>query len=564
MENRLFTTLERISLTPEVGTKAYEDWLEHSKFIQFLLEPSEEVPLYVSFQHTYIYSVFLPLSALRGNYVDQLREWDCSPTSSWGYGYSFDKRGKPKDIRAHAPMDLCRPALLKGATPAIWLRRFDGRRGNKSYLEVNQTLTHLHGLHFDESTNAYCRLDDAGDIEPCLVLNYSPSQIVVTLKRDIADFHMFLTKTVMVRFFDRMVCRDWKRFGGWGADSHLVQKAQREVYWRHGQISFTNQPEASYIRGFQIVRNQSRRRKLVAMATGESLERKKYAKFIAWDWKNKKLGTFSCDPSKLGNYFVKSDKPYETTPAFFKPEVLLRYKADPEKYTVEDRHITCRGTWGLETYDINEAGQVHTYLIYLSRLPYSEQLYWKSFNEKPKGGISRRAIRTDFEASWDADYDPLNAMKASLKQLASTWPKLWECHDEASYTQLNYPVTNAEKEWADEIHNLSKLVVEGLKYPYLKAISTSLDCFDPKHQTVKLLKAILLAKEVNNMEVDGIIAPLKEIQLLRTKIAGHRKGDEAKQLVAGLMRKWGSLRDHFRTLVTQTDKALNVLLGLKF
>ncbi|WP_446808486.1 hypothetical protein ACH50O_14495 [Methylomonas sp. 2BW1-5-20] len=98
---------------------------------------------------------------------------------------------------------------------------------------------------------------------------------------------------------------------------------------------------------------------------------------------------------------MSSDLPFATSPAFFRPEVLLKYKADPDKYQIESRSIHCRGGWFLKSFDINEAGQVHAYLCDLSHLPYAEQLYWKSFNEPPKAGISTRAYRSDFLAQWD-------------------------------------------------------------------------------------------------------------------------------------------------------------------
>lgn len=63
--------------------------------------------------------------------------------------------------------------------------------------------------------------------------------------------------------------------------------------------------------------------------------------------------------------------------------------ADPlratRRPTLEERSITCRNAWDLPTFDINEAGQVHTYICYLAKLPYEDQLYWKSFNEWPRG-----------------------------------------------------------------------------------------------------------------------------------------------------------------------------------
>jgi hypothetical protein len=127
---------------------------------------------------------------------------------------------------------------------------------------------------------------------------------------------------------------------------------------------------------------------------------REYASFVAQDWKNRVIREISCAPGATANYFTKSDSPYETTPAFFRPEVLTKYKSDPSKYTLEERSISCRGAWSLRTYDINEAGQVHTYLVYLRDLPYAEQLYWKAFNEEPKAPLSKRAIGTDFEGQF--------------------------------------------------------------------------------------------------------------------------------------------------------------------
>ena len=88
-------------------------------------------------------------------------------------------------------------------------------------------------------------------------------------------------------------------------------------------------------------------------------EAKQYESFIAYDLKNGVVEEISCAPGATANYFTKSDLPFEITPAFFRPEVLQRYKSDPTKYTLEERSISCRGTWSLQTYDINEAGQVH-------------------------------------------------------------------------------------------------------------------------------------------------------------------------------------------------------------
>jgi hypothetical protein len=86
--------------------------------------------------------------------------------------------------------------------------------------------------------------------------------------------------------------------------------------------------------------------------------------------KNGVIREISCAPGATANYFTESDLPFELSPAFFSPEVLRKYKADSDKYSLAGRSISCRCAWSLQTYDVNEAGQVHTYLVYLRNLPY--------------------------------------------------------------------------------------------------------------------------------------------------------------------------------------------------
>ncbi|WP_333653430.1 hypothetical protein [Dissulfurispira sp.] len=324
-----------------------------------------------------------------------------------------------------------------------------------------------------------------------------------------------------------------------------------------------NLPTAGWLRGFQIIRNHQPRKKMIKILAGEYSKPQKYEKFIADDWKHNKIALCSCDPKKLGNYFGKSDKPYATSPAFFKPAVLLKYKQNPEKYTLEQRSISCRGSWGLKTYDINEAGQVHTYLCYLGDLPHSEQLYWKSYNEGPKAKISKRAFTTDFMGTWDLSYEPLSALKKSLQELEQTKVELWSCANKKLYQQLNYPVTDAVKEYADEIHTLDKLVIEDFRRPYIKKIAISMNCDDSKLGTIKLLRKILETKGIDSYEINEIISPLDEIHFLRTKLAGHSSGKEADNIRKDLIAKHGDLRKHFCNLVEKTDKAIKELTRIQ-
>jgi hypothetical protein len=159
--------------------------------------------------------------------------------------------------------------------------------------------------------------------------------------------------------------------------------------------------------------------------------------------------------------------------------VLHRYKADQEKYEVQDRSISCRGTWSLRTYDINDAGQVHTYLRYLRELPYKEQLYWKAFNEWPKAWLSKRAITTDFKGEVYAEYDALNALKHKIRRLDDSPPAWWSPRGDKLLNTVHYPATAASTEWANEILALDQLLVEGFRSKNLKALAKELGRMPP-------------------------------------------------------------------------------------
>jgi hypothetical protein len=564
-EEQVLKELESICRLPRLGTEDYSKSLEQNDFLQFLLDTrTGNVLLYCSFKHSFIYSVLIPSRSLKSSYVEDLMEWQSSPGDSWGYGYGFSKRGGLKHFISK-PFDSNSSKILARGQPLTFLRYFEGKGDRKGYIEVSQFLTHLHDLHFMDERGAYCRINKDGDIEEVVKTLYPPEGgYITTIKQDVLDFHLFLNKSVLVRFFDRVVYDK-----EWGLDQKEQQRAdfsdeKNEIYARRGiLINQKGQAISSWIRGFQVVRNKQPRRVMLSRLTGNDLEPKKYETFICWDWKHERVAELSCAPHELGNYFVESDKPFETSPAFFKPDVLLKYKQDPEKYTLDQRHIKCRNSWHLQTYDVNEAGQVFTYLCYLGDLPHNEQLHWKQYNENPKAGISERALKTDFKAEWDLSYEPLLQLKASLEELSRSKSELWTCRDSSLNTQLNYVVSDSVKEWADEIQTLDKLVVEGFNHQYLKGLSQLLDCYDHTLGSVKLLGAILKAKAISSAEIEQIIAPLEEIQLLRTRFSAHVSGTAEKdQIRKNIITEHGTLKRHFRDLVEKTDKGIKILLEL--
>jgi hypothetical protein len=316
----------------------------------------------------------------------------------------------------------------------------------------------------------------------------------------------------------------------------------------------------AFRRGCQIVRTKTTKESLLERFGLGTKKNRQYATFIAHDWKHGVVKECSCSPEQLGNYFVESDLPFETTPAFFRPEVLLKYKADAEKYRISDRSITCRGAWHLQSYDISETGQVHTYLVYLQNLPYQEQLYWKSFNEPPKGPISKRAFKTDFEGSWHIEYEPLNSLKAAVRDLRKQPIRWWRLRSDKLLEQLQYPATTSPDEWGNDLLLLDQLIVEGLQSKWLRNKASDLGRNpDPKFGSIKLTEECLLGLGLEEREAKGIVAPFKTAQELRTKLKGHAAGGDALRIRKEAVEIYGSFRNHFRALCGHLDESMRRL-----
>jgi hypothetical protein len=254
--------------------------------------------------------------------------------------------------------------------------------------------------------------------------------------------------------------------------------------------------------------------------------------------------------------------PWEISPAFFRPEVLLRFKADPEKFTLDDRTISCRKAWYLKTFDINEAGQVHTYIGYLASLPFEEQLYWQSFNEWSKGTISDRAHKTDILGDWDTNYDPLDAIKQKIRKLDEAPPDWWNRRGDALSDATRYPATDSPKEWADEILALDQLIVEGFGGRRLKALAHAGGrSLEPDWGSIRLMQEVLAMKGLSEDESKAVVTPIQKLHGLRTDVKGHSAPNKKRQAETKARAVHGNFRAHFTQLAADCDKALDVILS---
>ncbi|NSW82201.1 MAG: hypothetical protein HPY90_02850 [Syntrophothermus sp.] len=535
---------------------ALRTWHTHEDSLKFLLFTTDnDVPIYISGRNFFLYSLIVPLKKLGANYVEDLLKWNSTASSGYGYGYSYSK-SEPMPFLSE-PMEHTGSKILDDSLPVFFLRYFPGYKNREAYVEINQRISHVLDIHWVEEKHAWCKLNELGEIVPIAYWVEQDGLILCTLQKEELEFYLFLANACLVRVFDVSRSLAWAATAPENRQDDLYKDEQNEIYARRTLLGDPYNPIASIFRGFQIIRCKKPRAELLLKLKGE--EPRAYASFIIWDWKHGTIREWTSDPKKLGNYFVESDLPFGTSPAFFKPDVLLRYRQDPSRYKVHDRWIECKGAWSLR-YDINAEGQVHVYICDLSHLPYQEQLYWKAFNEPPKAGISLRAFKTDFEGEWDEFYDPLQSLKETLRKfpqqdekgnLCPIW-KMPQVPETRDLTFLGYVVTESRKEWEDQILALAQILVEGLNASYINKLAEARGCRDEKLGSIKQLARILEYAALPSDEIKFIIEPLNELWYLRSAIVAHAGGNPPR----------GDLRQHFRSLVEKCDLAMRKLSEL--
>ncbi|MFB5206204.1 MULTISPECIES: hypothetical protein [Stenotrophomonas] len=514
----------------------------------------EELVIYASAGAVLIHGVLAPTAQvtpadqtdLLGAHVMSDDSWCIQ--KSWGGGQGH---------RIYLEPPLTHPGCksLVGGEKLIFRRSFTGVDTGPAPIELSQKLVHSLELYWVPERSAYSRLDSKGDIEDVIRVIWlkapeseTGAVVVTILIKELATYMALSDLSLVIKFdFTRF---EPDNFAGWAQDRQSSRKLGPDLFYNAGRST-----NASYANGCMILRAAVTVDELIQQwKEEEDPTRKQYATFKIQDWKNQRSVETSCAPEFLSNYFTQSDKPYEISPVFFRSDVLARFKNDPEKYDLTDRTISCRNAWYLKTYDINEAGQVHTYIGYLADLPYEEQLYWQSFNEWPKAPISKRAFENDFQGQFSSEYDPLQMIKYKIRQLDEAPPPWWKPRGSDLLDAARYPATDSVSEWGDEILALDQLLVEGfLQRPLQKLAAEAGRMIDKQWQSLRLLQDYLEAQGCNAEEAKVVMEPLVRLHKLRSVLKGHGAPSERTAASKQARTEHGTLRAHFTALAGECD-----------
>ncbi|MEI6795358.1 MAG: hypothetical protein WCK39_00690 [Methanomassiliicoccales archaeon] len=531
--------------------------LEMEDTIRFLeLSTSGMVPIYImtrnSFSAIYLYSVFVPKASLEDGFLSDLMRWNFSPSGGWGHGTIYEHRSERHTI---FPPLSTGSSILDEGEPIVFLRRF-WKSPRHHYLDVSEKLQQVLDVHWVDELSSFCRYDQRGDLKPVIQVIESDEYTLCTIEREALDYYQFLSESTLVRLFD--IGRFPEGFDASGteiasADPKLFEAG---IYAKIDYFMGTGgKKRASDIRGIQLLsvsKTDAEMQKIVDVFPGRN---ERFETFISIDFKHGKVCDCSCDPKLLDSYFTDTGKPFQTSPAFFSPEVLVKYRSFSDKYILTPFSIQCRDSWFLESYYISEEGQIHAYLCDLASLPYEEQIYWKSFNQPPKGGISKRAFIQDFEGEWSDETDPIVSLSRTLDDFPSACQygvevKVWRYHGAISFRRtkrLSYVLVDSKEEWETQMLELANILVEGIDKRQISKVLAYVGCpMDSQLGSLKHLRKYLeLVMDKNS--VDEIMIPLETIQYERSNSAAH----------ANVEVSASGLRDRYLKLLQSSDKSMS-------
>ncbi|MCL4806115.1 MAG: hypothetical protein KJ046_17605, partial [Anaerolineae bacterium] len=371
------TKLDEVPADP----KLFSVWIEAEAHLGFLRmnAHADELVIYASGEYSFIHTVAVPNDHLSPIDQQDLMQWSFNPYTSIA---SYVTGGGREDVWVERHLGGTGTKTLKDAVQLIFGRTFEGWTGpGRIYYELRQEYAHLAGIHWRPEMRAYCRFDEHGDIEPVVSVTSregkNNTMALVSFRWEPLEVYLAASNASLVRMFDFTLLRR-AGFNGWSEEPTQEIIELPDFFYRRKVMS----GHAAYTRGVQIIRPRRSPQAIFMSITDEwfGKKNKRHVEFLAYDWRNERVTKISTDPVATTNYYQTEGNtlPFELSPAFFRPEVLLKYKADRDKYTVGERDVSCRAAWHLEAIDVNEAGQVHAYICYLRHLPYEEQLHWLS------------------------------------------------------------------------------------------------------------------------------------------------------------------------------------------
>ncbi|WP_144034003.1 hypothetical protein SPSIL_050180 [Sporomusa silvacetica DSM 10669] len=413
-----------------------------------------------------------------------------------------------------------------GIEPLVYLRSFHDIR--HSYVEISEEFRLFHNLYYDKKNDKYVLITDSGDEEDAIIVEGKSVKIRLKLLKQ----YLAIRQMHLAIYFEMMTYseKSLEELGvNAGSKQNRTTNLCYDLIFRDAEelISTKGCKAFSRLIGKKLIGGMPREKCGIWPYEAEG----EYVDFIIGVDDNGDNITHTSDPEVLATYFDSKGGAYHyLTPVFFSRDVLTKYYANPDKFTVEDGHLWCKGLWGLRM-DNNHEKYIIVYLGDLgNELSIKEQRYWKSFNVPPEGYISEVNFRRSFLAEWTNPQQSDLVFKSTFEQLFGAWEscfgwplfKSLSTEDEHNFKALRIPLTNDQAEFDQQVLSLAKVLIDSINEKQIEPFIEK----DSNTKGISKFEKFLQVQSWTGYEEH--IKFLRSLWDLRLG-AGHRKGDPYKR-----------------------------------
>lgn len=504
--------------------------------------------------HNYgIYCALIPTTQIQDSLSDP--QWDLMH----GHGLPGTVEFYENEQKS---VEYCRYGSHSGVEPLVIDREFYGIRPN--YKEISEEFRLFHRLYHNRKEDSYYKINDAGNEE--LVAIVEPQRIQIRLK-EIRQF-LAVKEMHLAILFD---CREHSSYSVENLGLQQSPGRQRNellcLALYYGNFSgIGNHRAFSRLIGKRLIPPLPKEKSGFWGFAAE--EPKKYVDFIIGIDKNGHEITYTSNPDCLDNYFgANPSEPHYLTPVHFRKQVLDKYYQQPGRFCVEDGLLRCGGLWSM-TMDNHHDDRVVAWLGDLGRdLPYEEQLYWRSHNIPPAGGISETFFKRQILAEF-ADSDRLEhvfheryqALTEACRECLG-WSLLLPLtvEDEHHFQCLRVPSTDEQKEFDELLQSLTKILIDSLNEKALNGLIPT-EKLSQITGSISRLEFALRERRVPDFELQ--IAFLRKLQDLRSSGVAHRKGSDYRKIAEEFHVDSQSLRTVFSRVLSKSLDVLDFLISV--